>query len=53
MLLVLNMTRFWIYQSFEYGRVAQGSEYVFPEYVWICLDMSEYAWICWNMLEYA
>ena len=42
---------FWIYQSSEYARVIQVSEYawIIPEYVWICLIMSRYFWICLNM----
>ena len=53
--LVLNMPWFWTYQSFEYVRVTQGSEYVWiiPEYAWICLIMSGYFWICLSMVEYA
>ena len=49
--LVLNMPELWIYQSSEYVRVTQGSEYawIIPEYVWICLIMPGYVWTCWNM----
>ena len=53
--LVLNMPGFWIYQSSEYTRVTQGSEYawIIPGYVWICLIISWYVWICLTMSEYA
>ena len=52
--LVLNMTGFWIYQSSEYARVTQGSEYawIISEYAWICLiivNVPEYAGKCMNI----
>ena len=43
MLLVLNMSGFWIYHSFKYVRVIQGSKYT-----WICLNNS---WICQILLN--
>ena len=53
--LVLNMPGFSIYQSSEYARVTQGSEYawIIPEYAWLYLDMSKYAWISRNVPESA
>ena len=44
---VLNIPQFWIYQIFEYARIAQGSEYVWiiSEYPWLRLGMPE----CVNM----
>ena len=54
--LVLNLPEFWIYQSSEYVRVTQGSEYAWLCLImpgWISLDMSEYAGICLNMLKSA
>ena len=41
---VLNVPVFWIYQSCEYARVTQRSEYA-----WICLNNS---WICLNLSEW-
>ena len=60
---VLNMPGFWIYQSSEYTRFTQASEYtcIIPEYVlylimagyvWICRNMPEYGWICLNLPEW-
>ena len=48
------MPGFWIYQSSEYVRVSQGSEYAWmiPEYAWIFLDMSEYAGIWVNVSKF-
>ena len=48
---VLNLPGFWIYQSSEYARVTQGSEYtwIIFEYAWISLIMPGYVWICLNM----
>ena len=53
MSLILNMLAFWLYQSSEYARVTQGSEYVWIilEYAWLCLALSGYAWISRNMYE--
>ena len=51
-------------QSTEYARVTQGSEcaWIFPDYVWLylnmpdyvgkCLNMPKYAWICLNLPEW-
>ena len=55
--LVFNMPGFSIYQSSEYARVTQGSEYawIVPEYVWLYLDMSEmpeYAGIFLDMPQF-
>ena len=43
---------FWIFQGFEYARVAQNMpEYtwIIPEYDSLCLNMSEFDGLCMNM----
>ena len=44
--IVLNVPGFLIYQSSEYDRVIQGSEYawIIPEYAVICLNMLKSVW---------
>ena len=49
--LVLNISWLWIYQSSEYSRVSQGSEYTWIIHECICLNMLEYAGIYGNMSE--
>ena len=41
MFLVLSMSGFWMYHSFKYVKVTQGSEYasMIPGYVWLCLNV--------------
>ena len=50
MLLVLNMLGFWIYHSFKYVRVTQGSKYAGTclNNSWICLIMRQFVKVCLN-----
>ena len=45
------MLRFWIYHSFQYVRVAQGSKYVWitPGYVWLCLNVPKFVWMAFAL----
>ena len=55
MLLLLNMSRFWIYHSFKYVRVTQGSKYawIIPGYVRnLWLNMSEWLLLYIHPLEF-
>ena len=41
MLLVLNMSEFWIYHSSKYARITQGFEYarIYLSNSWVCMIM--------------
>ena len=51
MRLVLSMSGFFIYHSFKYVRVTQGSEYarIIPELVWLCLNVPKSVWMAFAL----
>ena len=48
---VLNMSVFWIYHSFNYVRVAQGSKYawIIPGYILLCLNVPKFVWMAFTL----
>ena len=43
---VLNMPGFWIYHSFKYVKLTQGSKYAWinPGYIWLYLNVPKFVW---------